>query len=54
MLFRISLQRDDVATAIESAVSTVINSGKRTPDIADADSTVVSTGELGSAIAQAI
>jgi 3-isopropylmalate dehydrogenase len=54
MLFRISLQRDDVATAIESAVSTVINSGKRTPDIADADSTVISTGELGSAIAQAI
>ncbi|HET7056087.1 MAG TPA: 3-isopropylmalate dehydrogenase [Thermomicrobiales bacterium] len=54
MLFRISLQRDDVGSAIETAVSTVINSGKRTPDIADIDSTVVSTGELGSAIAQAI
>jgi 3-isopropylmalate dehydrogenase len=54
MLFRISLLREEIASAIESAVTTVINSGKRTPDIADADSTVVSTGELGTAIAQAI
>jgi 3-isopropylmalate dehydrogenase len=54
MLFRISLLRDDIAAAIESAVTTVINSGRRTPDIADTDSTIVATGELGSAIARAI
>jgi 3-isopropylmalate dehydrogenase len=51
MLFRISLQRDDAAAAIEAAVAHVIDSGGRTPDIADARSEVLTTAGLGHAIA---
>ena len=54
MLFRISLQRDDVATAIEASVARIIDSGRRTPDIADADSEVLTTSGFGSAVAAEI
>ncbi len=54
MLFRISLQRDDVATAIEAAVARVIDSGRRTPDIADAGSEVLTTSGFGEAVAAEI
>ena len=54
MLFRISLKRDDVATAIEASVARVIDSGRRTPDIADADSEVLTTSGFGRAVAAEI
>jgi len=54
MLFRISLQRDDVATAIEAAVARVIDSGRRTPDIADAGSEVLTTSGFSEAVAAEI
>ncbi len=54
MLFDISLGRADVSQAIESAVLSVIDSGVRTPDIADAQSNVVSTTDFGADVAARI
>jgi 3-isopropylmalate dehydrogenase len=54
LLFRISLLRDDIATAIESAVTRVIDSGRRTPDIADSGSQILTTGGVGEAVAAEI
>jgi 3-isopropylmalate dehydrogenase len=51
MLFRISLLRDDIAAAIENAVARVIDSGRRTPDIADAGSEILTTSNMGEAVA---
>ena len=50
MLLRISLQLEDVARAVENAVARVIESGRRTPDIADSSHHVVSTGAFGDAV----
>ena len=47
MLFRISLGKNDVGQAIEDAVSTVLDQNVRTPDVADDNSTRVSTRNLG-------
>jgi 3-isopropylmalate dehydrogenase len=54
MLFRFSLERLDAAQAIESAVTRVIESGKRTPDVADAGSDILNTAEFGAAVASEI
>jgi len=54
MLFRISLQREDAADAIESAVARVIASGRRTADIADSKGQTLQTGEFGEAVAAEI
>ncbi len=54
MLFRLSVLRDDIAAAIEAAVAQVIDSGRRTPDIADAGSEILTTSGVGEAIAAAI
>jgi 3-isopropylmalate dehydrogenase len=54
MLLRISLQMEDAARAVEKAVARVIESGHRTPDIADSSHHVVSTGAFGDAVATEI
>jgi 3-isopropylmalate dehydrogenase len=54
LLFRLSLQREDIAATIEAAVAGQIDAGVRTPDIAEPDSCVVTTGEFGALVARAI
>jgi 3-isopropylmalate dehydrogenase len=54
MLLRISLQMEDAARAVEKAVARVIESGHRTPDIADSSHHLVSTGAFGDAVATEI
>lgn len=54
LLFRLSLLRDDIATAIESAVAQVISGGQRTPDIAEKGSHVLTTAEFGAVVAKAL
>jgi 3-isopropylmalate dehydrogenase len=54
MMFRYSLGREDVASAIEKAVESVLNTGLRTADIAADRSTAVGTAEMGDAIAAAL
>ena len=53
-LLRYSLQLDDAAQVIETAVTSVIGSGKRTPDIADDQSEIVSTSQFGAEVAKLI
>jgi 3-isopropylmalate dehydrogenase len=54
MMFRHSLGREDVATAIEGAVESVLNAGLRTGDIAEDRSTAIGTSAMGDAIAAAL
>ena len=54
MLLRISMQLNDAATAIEDAVARVIESGRRTRDIADNDAQVVTTAVFGESVAAEI
>ncbi len=51
MLLRYTLHEEEAAATIESAVSDVLNSGKHTPDIATAKSTVIGTSRMGTEIA---
>ena len=50
MALRYALDRDDLADAIETAVAAVLAKGLRTPDIAGAGTTAVSTPQMGDAI----
>ena len=54
MLMRYSLQRGDVAGAIEAAVEQVLDQGLRTADIHTEGTRKVSTGEMGAAVAEAL
>ena len=54
MMLRLSLGLPDEAAAIESAVDAVIADGFRTPDIADADSTILDTAGMGTKVAERI
>ncbi|HST88699.1 MAG TPA: 3-isopropylmalate dehydrogenase [Ktedonobacterales bacterium] len=54
LLLRYSLGLTRAAEAVESAVASVIAAGYRTPDIATARGTIVSTGEMGAAVAERI
>jgi len=54
MLLRYSLGRGDLAERIESAVSRVLESGLRTPDICTEADTKVSTSAMGDAIVAAL
>lgn len=54
MLMRYSLQRGDVADAIEAAVEKVLDQGLRTADIHTEGTRKVSTGEMGAAVAEAL
>ena len=54
MMFRHSLRRDDVATAIETAVASVLRSGHRTADIAGASTTPISTDEMADHVVSAL
>ena len=54
MLFRISLNKVDVGEAINAAVRATLDSGIRTPDVADEASNVVSTGEFGLEVARRV
>jgi 3-isopropylmalate dehydrogenase len=47
MLFRLSLGRDDVASAIESAVSTALDDGHRTADLVPAGAAESGLGRVG-------
>ena len=54
MLMRYSLQRGDVADAIEQAVEAALDQGLRTGDIYTEGNRKVSTGEMGAAVAEAL
>lgn len=54
MLLRYSVGREDAASAIEAAVQRVIRSGLRTKDIHTEGTKLVSTNEMGRAIAEAL
>ena len=54
MMLRYSLQQADAADRIESAVSSVLESGLRTVDIASAGTRTVGTREMGDAVVAAI
>ncbi len=50
MMFRYSLETPEWAEKIETAVAKVINRGKRTVDIADDESEILSTREMGETV----
>jgi 3-isopropylmalate dehydrogenase len=54
MMFRIALDRDDIGQAIEAAVASVLTQNICTPDLAEDQSTAVSTAEFGEAVAREI
>jgi len=54
MMLRYTLQQADAADRIESAVSSVLESGLRTVDIASAGTRTVGTREMGDAVVAAI
>jgi 3-isopropylmalate dehydrogenase len=54
MMLRYSLQQADAADRIESAVSSVLESGLRTIDIASAGTRTVGTREMGDAVVAAL
>ena len=54
MMLRYSLNAVDAANAVEAAVNAVLAQGLRTPDIAKAGATTVSTTAMGDAIAAAV
>ena len=54
MMLRLSFKLEAEAAAIESAVRAALASGLRTPDIAGAGGTVVSTQTLGAAVEKAV
>ena len=54
MLMRYSLERGDVADAIEAAVESVLDQGLRTADIYTEGTRKVGTEEMGSAVADAL
>jgi 3-isopropylmalate dehydrogenase len=54
MLLRHSLQLEEEATAVESAIRGVIDSGARTADLAIAGDTILNTAEMTEAILQAL
>ncbi|MDE3011281.1 MAG: 3-isopropylmalate dehydrogenase [Pseudomonadota bacterium] len=54
MLFRHSLDRSDLAERIETAVEATLEAGCRTADIAQAGEKVISTTQMGDAVASAL
>jgi 3-isopropylmalate dehydrogenase len=54
LLLRHSFQLEAEAACIESAVSAALNQGSRTPDLARAGQTPVSTSEIGSRVLEAL
>ncbi|MEE4660869.1 MAG: 3-isopropylmalate dehydrogenase [Halieaceae bacterium] len=54
MMLRYSLDANVAAEAIESAVSTVLDQGLRTPDICPGNMTPVGTAEMGDAVVAAL
>ena len=54
MMLRYTLNSPDAAASIEQAVSRVLDSGLRTPDIAAEGCQVVSTSEMGDAVVDAL
>lgn len=54
MMLRYTLENSDAADRIESAVSSVLDQGLRTPDIQSPGCTVVGTVEMGDAVAEAL
>jgi 3-isopropylmalate dehydrogenase len=54
MMLRLSFKLDDAAAAIEAAVRAALAEGLRTPDIAAAGGTLVTTCQMGAAIERAL
>lgn len=54
MALRYSLNRDDLAAALEKAVEDVLAAGYRTPDIMAAGCTLVTTTQMGDAVLSAL
>ncbi|MBD3384911.1 3-isopropylmalate dehydrogenase [candidate division KSB1 bacterium] len=52
MMFRYSFKMKNCATRIENAINRVLTEGLRTVDIADSNTTAVSTEQMGTAIAE--
>ena len=54
MLVRYSLGNEDAAAAIEQSVARALEQGLRTPDIAEAYESTVSTEQMGDAVVAAL
>jgi len=54
MMLRLSFKLEDAAAAIEAAVRAALAEGLRTPDIAAAGGTLVTTSQMGAAIERAL
>ena len=54
MMLRYTLNQPDLANKVDAAVTSVLDQGLRTPDIASADTTLVGTTEMGDALVAAI
>lgn len=54
MLLRLALDLPDAARAVDGAIAATIDAGVRTPDIATAGITPVTTAEFGQSVAEAI
>ena len=54
MMLRLSFNLPEAALAVEKSVDQVLAEGSRTQDIAGAGGTLVSTQEMGQAIAKAV
>jgi 3-isopropylmalate dehydrogenase len=54
MLLRHSLELEAEARAVEEAVAAVLEAGHRTPDIAELGRPVVTTGQMGDLVAEAL
>lgn len=54
MMLRYSLNAADAADAIERAIGAVLDQGLRTPDIYTAGTTLVTTAQMGEAVAKAL
>jgi len=54
MMLRLSFSLPEAALAVEKSVEKVLAEGARTPDLLSAGGTLVSTQEMGQAIAKAV
>jgi 3-isopropylmalate dehydrogenase len=54
MMLRYSLNQSDLAEKIETAVTTVLDQGYRTQDIASAGDSVIGTSKMGDLVVEAL
>jgi 3-isopropylmalate dehydrogenase len=54
MMLRLSFDQPEAASVVERAVDKVLSEGARTPDLASAGETIITTQEVGSRIVEAV